>query len=199
MSLLTSRVWCSSMSDFTANDLDDVTLRKDDSRSGKDDRGKTQLLIKQKIALVSRQWTARAAKLFKATGYTNAQRAPLYLLRKVPGGMTEAELAAGLELSEPTLSRRIARLLEEGLVSKHRLLGDGRANLIKLEPPGEQALDRSDATAARDRNLLFQGVSDEDLNVVLRVLTLLASRIAEPIEPAASDAANADDDMAQAG
>ncbi|WP_395942678.1 MarR family winged helix-turn-helix transcriptional regulator [Brevundimonas sp.] len=147
-----------------------------------EERSAVQILIKQRIALVSRQWTARAARLFKTSGYTNAQRAPLYLLRDAPTGMTQTELATGLSLSEPTLSRRIARLLEDGLVSKHRLLGDGRANLIKLEPSGLQALHSSEATASRDRNLLFQGLSDEDLGVTLRVLNVLASRISGPVD-----------------
>ncbi|WP_365833680.1 MarR family transcriptional regulator [Brevundimonas sp.] len=149
-----------------------------------DQRAALQLLIKQRIGLISRRWTARAARLFKTYGYTSAQRAPLHLLKNAPAGLTQAELAGGLQLSEPTLSRRVARLLADGLVSKHRLQGDGRANLIKLEPAGHQALERSETTAARDRDLLFQGLTDEDLGVTLRVLDTLADRMAGPIETA---------------
>jgi len=132
--------------------------------------------------VVSRRWTTRAARLFKTYGTSSAHRAPLHLLKNAPTGLTQAELAHGLELSEPTLSRRVARLLADGLVSKHRLPGDGRANLIKLEAAGHQALERSEITAARDRDLLFQGLSDEDLGATLRVLDLLASRMAGPVE-----------------
>ena len=71
-------------------------------------RSLTQLLISQKTALVARRFTARAARLFKSAGYTNAQRAPLRVLKTAPDGMTQAELAASLQISEPTLSRRVA-------------------------------------------------------------------------------------------
>jgi MarR family transcriptional regulator, transcriptional regulator for hemolysin len=178
------------MPDFTVREFDEASFIRDDSSKVTDPRATVQLQIKQRIALVSRQWTARAARLFKTTGYTNAQRAPLYLLRDSPQGLTQSELANGLELSEPTLSRRIARLMEDGLVSKHRLLGDGRANLIKLEPPGRQALESSEAKAAGDRNFLFHGLSDEDLGVTLRVLNTLASRIPGVIEGVAESEAD---------
>lgn len=170
------------MTTSTVADLSDDFAGSNDRVDAGEDRAAIQLQVKQRIGLISRQWTARAAKLFKTTGYTNAQRAPLYLLRDAPRGLTQSELASRLQLSEPTLSRRIARLMEDGLVSKHRLVGDGRANLIKLEPRGRQALEGAEATASRDRNLLFHGLSDEDLGVALRVLNILAQRVAGPIE-----------------
>lgn len=165
-------------------DLDDDLAQRNGHVDATEDRAAIQLQVKQKIGLVSRQWTARAARLFKTSGYTNAQRAPLYLLREAPQGLTQSELAARLQLSEPTLSRRIARLMEDGLVSKHRLVGDGRANLIKLETRGRQALEGAEATASQDRNLLFHGLSDEDLSVALRVLNILAVRVSGPVEKA---------------
>lgn len=145
-------------------------------------RNEVQILIKHRIALLARRWTRRSVRLFKAYGFTSAQRAPLHLLKTAPEGLTQSELATGLQLSEPTLSRRVTRLLADGLVSKHRLPGDGRANLIKLEPAGLKALDRSETTAALDQDLLFQGLTDEDLCAALRVLNVLAVRIDSPID-----------------
>lgn len=162
--------------------LDDLFQHSQGEAAGEGARSALQLLIALRISAISRQWTARAARLFKTSGYTPSQRAPLYLLRRAPMGMTQAELAKGLDLSEPTLSRQIGRLLREGLVSKHRLLGDGRANLIKLEPRGQQALERSDRIAADDRNLLFRGLSNEDLGTTLRVLDTLSARIPDSVE-----------------
>jgi DNA-binding XRE family transcriptional regulator len=68
-------------------------------------RSLTQLLISQKTALVARRFTARAARLFKSAGYTNAQRAPLRVLKTAPDGMTQAELAAKLGVHPLTISR----------------------------------------------------------------------------------------------
>lgn len=169
------------MSELVLKQRSEQSLLLQEEQEVSQERAAAQSLIKQTIALVSRRWTARAAKLFKTAGHTTAQRAPLQILRAAEGGMTQAELASRLQVSEPTLSRRVARLLSEGLVSKQRRPGDGRANLIKLEPGGYTALEQSEATAAQDNNLLFQGLSDEDLCVTLRVLNILAARCAGPV------------------
>ena len=55
-------------------------------------RSLTQLLISQKTALVARRFTARAARLFKSAGYTNAQRAPLRVLKTAPDGAWRGDL-----------------------------------------------------------------------------------------------------------
>lgn len=170
------------MSDVHQVDGEKDVIRLPKSGEDKGSRETVQILIKQRIALISRRWTTRAGRLFKAYGFTNAQRAPLNLLKKAPEGLTQSALASGLQLSEPTLSRRVTRLLADGLVSKHRLPGDGRANLIKLEPAGLMALEGSETTAALDRDLLFQGLSDEDLDAALRVLDALADRMDRPLD-----------------
>jgi MarR family transcriptional regulator for hemolysin len=170
------------MSDDVQVDGENDLIHLSGSDLGGGGREAVQILIKQRIALISRRWTTRAGKLFKAYGFTNAQRAPLDLLKNAPEGLTQSELASGLQLSEPTLSRRVTRLLADGLVSKHRLPGDGRANLIKLEPAGLKALEGSETTAALDRDLLFQGLSEEDLDAALRVLEALAERMESPVE-----------------
>jgi MarR family transcriptional regulator for hemolysin len=170
------------MSDNSQVDLGEDLIRLSGSDLERESRETVQVLIKQRIAFISRRWSSRAARLFKAYGFTNAQRAPLDLLKNAPDGLTQAELANGLQLSEPTLSRRVTRLLADGLVSKHRLPGDGRANLIKLEPAGLKVLEGSENTAAQDRDLLFHGLSDEDLDAALRVLDVLAVRIDSPVD-----------------
>lgn len=169
------------MSDNVQVDGEKDLIRPSADLGGKG-RDAVESLIKQRIALISRRWTTRTSRLFKAYGFTNAQRAPLHLLKHAPQGLTQSELADGLQLSEPTLSRRVTRLLADGLVSKHRLPGDGRANLIKLEAAGLKALDGSETTAALDRELLFQGLSDDDLGAALRVLDVLAARMEDPLE-----------------
>ncbi|OGN50819.1 MAG: hypothetical protein A2352_03730 [Caulobacterales bacterium RIFOXYB1_FULL_67_16] len=172
------------MSDVTQVDGEKELIRLQGSDLVEAGRGEIQLQIKQRIAFLSRRWMTRAARLFKAYGFTNAQRAPLDLLKNAPEGLTQSELAQGLQLSEPTLSRRVTRLLADGLVSKHRLPGDGRANLIKLEPAGRSVLQGSESRASVDRDLLFEGLTDAELNVALRVLDVLAVRIDGPVDGA---------------
>ena len=75
----------------------------------------------------------------------------LYVAGLCFSASTVGELAAILRISEASLSRRIKLSIEEGLVSRHPFCGDGRANLIRLEPKGLEALNASDRVAREDR------------------------------------------------
>jgi MarR family transcriptional regulator for hemolysin len=142
-----------------------------------DTRSTLELLVALRIPFVARSWTARAKRLFNDEGYTAAQRAPLYVLARAPKGLTQSELAATIQVSEAALSRRIAQATADGLVSRHRLIGDGRANLIRIEEKGLEVLAFSDRIARQDREVLLRDISDEDLAVTARVLAVLSDRI----------------------
>jgi MarR family transcriptional regulator for hemolysin len=147
-----------------------------------DARESLELIVSMRIAFVARAWIARANALFRGRGYTAAQRAHLYVLAAKPSGLTQAELATALRISEASLSRRIKLSIQEGLVSRHQYHGDGRANLIRLEPKGLVVLNTSDRVARADRTLLLAGVADEELAITARVLKILSDRIQQPPE-----------------
>ncbi len=171
-------------------DLDDAfylnVSETDVATTGGDPRASLELIVSMRIAFVARAWITRANALFRGRGYTAAQRAHLYVLASKPKGLTQAELAAILRISEASLSRRIKLSIEEGLVSRHPFCGDGRANLIRLEPKGLEALNASDRVAREDRTRLLAGVTDEELAITAKVLKLLTDRI--PQTPERSDA-----------
>lgn len=48
--------------------------------------------------------------------------------------------------------------------------------------------------AARDRDILFQGLSQEELDIALKVLSLLAARIAAPLNGALNEDAQPDEE-----
>lgn len=171
-------------------DLDDAfylnASEGDVATIGEDARAGLERVVSMRIAFVARAWITRANVLFRGRGYTAAQRAHLYVLASKPKGLTQAELAAILRISEASLSRRIKLSIEEGLVSRHPFCGDGRANLIQLEPKGLDALNASDRVAREDRTRLLAGVTDEELAITAKVLKLLTDRIPQP--PERSDA-----------
>lgn len=170
-------------------DLDDAfylnVSETDVATAGDDPRAILELVVSMRIAFVARAWITRANALFRGRGYTAAQRAHLYVLASKPKGLTQAELAAILRISEASLSRRIKLSIEEGLVSRHPFCGDGRANLIRLEPKGLDALNASDRVAREDRTRLLAGITDEELAITAKVLKLLTDRV--PQTPERSD------------
>lgn len=145
-----------------------------------DARESLELIVSMRIAFVARAWIARANALFRGRGYTAAQRAHLYVLASKPAGLTQAELAAILRISEASLSRRIKLSIAEGLISRHRFMGDDRANLIRLEPKGLAALNASDRVARQDRTRLLVGVTDDELAITAKVLKILSDRVQQP-------------------
>lgn len=149
-------------------------------KSGSDARHSLELVVSMRIAFVARAWIARANALFRGRGYTAAQRAHLYVLAANPGGLTQVELATALRISDASLSRRIKLSIAEGLVSRHQLYGDGRANLIRLETKGLLVLNASDRVARLDRTRLLVGVTDDELAITAKVLKILSDRIQEP-------------------
>jgi DNA-binding MarR family transcriptional regulator len=65
------------------------------------------------------------------------------------GVLTSAQLGRHLRLEKSTISRKLARLEEKGLVQSHRDRGDGRYKRLGLAGPGRTQLKRIDRAADR--------------------------------------------------
>lgn len=130
------------------------------------------------VMKTSHRWRARFSDAYRSAGHTGAPLAVLYALVDAPKGLTQSELCERMELSGPSLTRLVDRLELDGLVSRRRLIGDGRARLVVMEPEGRVALKRFDDQAARLRDQLFEGVSEIDMAAALRVLDVVAARLA---------------------
>lgn len=82
-----------------------------------------------------------------------------------------------MELSGASLTRLVQRLERDGMVSRRRLVGDGRSWLIVMEPAGREAVQAFDIHAAAMRQRMFQEVSEADMAAALRVLTILSDKL----------------------
>ena len=63
----------------------------------------------------------------------------LYALSTAPGGLRPTELGEDVLISQPGMSRLVARLEARGLVERVDDPGDARACLIRLTPKGTEA------------------------------------------------------------
>lgn len=136
-----------------------------------------QLNVSMQVMLTARRWKLRVADLFRESGHTGAPTIVLYFLADHPKGLTLSELAEKMELSGASLTRLVQRLERDGMVSRHRMLGDGRSWLIVMEPAGRAAMEAFEVHAAAMRQRMFEGVSEDDMAASLRVLDALAAKL----------------------
>jgi DNA-binding MarR family transcriptional regulator len=129
------------------------------------------------VMLTARRWKLRVADLFRESGHTGAPTVVLYYLADQPKGLTLSELANRMELSGASLTRLVQRLERDGMVSRRRMVGDGRSWLIVMEPPGRAEMEAFEVHAAAMRQRMFEGVSQEDMAAALRVLDALAAKL----------------------
>jgi len=129
------------------------------------------------VMVTARRWKSRVADLFRESGHTGAPTVVLYYLADQPKGLTLSELSTRMELSGASLTRLVQRLERDGMVSRRRLVGDGRSWLIVMEPAGREAMDAFEVYAAAMRQRMFEGLSETDIAAALRVLDVLASRL----------------------
>lgn len=109
----------------------------------------------------------------------------LYVLADARRGLTLSEVAERLKITGASVTRLVDWLEDAGLVSRRRLIGDGRSRLVVMEEKGATALAAFDVWAGDMRDRVFADLSEEDLRTTLRVLDLVAARLLEasPLDP----------------
>ncbi len=142
-----------------------------------DQRSALQLDVAMTLMVTAKRWRLRVADLFRESGHTGAPTVVLYFLADEPKGLTLSELANRMELSGASLTRLVQRLEKDGMVSRRRMIGDGRSWLIQMEPAGRAEIEAFEIHAAAMRKRMFEGVSDEDMAAAHRVLKALAEKL----------------------
>ncbi|WP_199061760.1 MarR family winged helix-turn-helix transcriptional regulator [Brevundimonas vesicularis] len=101
-----------------------------------------------------------------------------------------------MRLSEPNIVRMVRPLHDRDFISRNRMVGDGRARLIKITQEGLTALERFEPFAAEARKTLLQGVPDDEIELTNRILLGLLDKL--PLISGA-DLENSDCDVQQLG
>ena len=150
--------------------------------AGLSPRRALQLEIAFAIQLTARRWRVATAPVGLAAG-SDVRLTALYYIDAAPKGLTQTELADLLQISGPSVSRQLDKLEALGLVSRRRLLGDGRVKLIFMEAAGRRALVQLDKDVSALRERLFDGVPEIDMDATKRVLVTLGLRLAAELGP----------------
>ena len=149
----------------------------------------TKYSLKQKlsdrIAQTARLWQQRSAEAHRGSGHAGAPMTLLYVLADARRGLTLTEIAERLKITGASVTRLVDWLEDAGLVSRRRLIGDGRSRLVVMEDKGSTALAAFDVWAGDMRDRAFADVSEDDLRTTLRVLDMVAARLmdASPRDP----------------
>lgn len=92
-------------------------------------------------------------------------------------GLTQAEVAAELELGAAAVGRLIDRLGDRGFVLRSQSPDDRRAYLLSLTPAAEKLVHSLDETAHSLRHELLEGFSDKEVSALNRGLSKLKSNL----------------------
>lgn len=98
--------------------------------------GKSEKSVGRLLILASRLHRARIGEKLQALSLFPGQEQVLEILA-LEGAMPMGELAGKLNVRPPTVSKTIARLSAQGLVTRSSDGGDGRLVRVQLTPEGE--------------------------------------------------------------
>ncbi|RBM21451.1 MarR family winged helix-turn-helix transcriptional regulator [Streptomyces sp. PT12] len=94
-----------------------------------------------------------------------------------PPGLRLKDLAPAVRLTQPSLSRLVARLESGGLVARSGAPDDRRGVLITLTPAGRAALEEAVPIQTRIvRELLLDRLTPEEQDLLARALTRIGER-----------------------
>jgi MarR family transcriptional regulator for hemolysin len=109
-------------------------------------------------------------------GISTAQAYPLVLIAQ-NDGIRQGELADRLDIEGPTLVRMLDQLGALGLVDRRADPADLRAKTLHLTPAGEALAERVEPVLYATRARILSDVSDDDLEVCLRVFDALRAAV----------------------
>jgi DNA-binding MarR family transcriptional regulator len=101
----------------------------------------------------------------------------LQVLSDAQRGLTHSEIAERMKITGASVTRLVDWLEDAGLVSRRRLIGDGRSRLVIMQDKGVTALASFENLAGAMRNRIFDGLQEHELVTTLKVLDTIASRL----------------------
>ncbi|KAA8696807.1 MarR family transcriptional regulator [Pseudomonas syringae pv. tagetis] len=118
---------------------------------------------------LTRGWRAELDRRLADLGLSQARWLVLLHLARFNEPPTQRELAQSVGVEGPTLARLLDSLEKQGLVQRQAVVEDRRAKKILLSETALPLIEKIETIANVLRIELFEGVSEEDLRVSMRV------------------------------
>lgn len=136
-----------------------------------------QHLFGTQLAHLSRGWRAELDRRLAGLGLSQARWLVLLHLARFKEAPTQRELAQSVGVEGPTLARLLDSLESQGLVKRQAVLEDRRAKKIALCDPARPLIEQIEAIASSLRVELFEGLRVEDLQVAMRVHSVILANL----------------------
>ncbi|MCL7942645.1 transcriptional regulator SlyA [Marinobacter sp. ATCH36] len=121
------------------------------------------------VARVTRRWRKLLDERLKDLGVTQARWTTMVYLQKGGEGLTQRELARLMAIENPTLVRLLDSLEQQGLIERRPCPNDRRARRLHLTPDGTEFMNVLTERAAKLRDEMLEGISDEDIESAVAV------------------------------
>lgn len=103
------------------------------------------------------------------------------LTESAVGRVRVSDLAHALGWERSRLSHHVKRMEGRGLVQREECEDDGRGAFVVVTPAGQEAIElAAPAHAATVRDLVFSGLSEEDLAALTRLTDVVLGRLDAP-------------------
>jgi MarR family transcriptional regulator for hemolysin len=122
------------------------------------------------LALSSRRWRARVDQRLAPFGLTQAKWVPLRHLWRAGGSLPQYRLAEHANIEGPSLVRVLDELERRGLIKRCDSDADRRSKIVHLTDKAAPLLDEIAVRLDQLREEVLDGVPDEDVVILNRVL-----------------------------
>lgn len=130
------------------------------------------------IYRVSSLMNIRLSGRLKASGINLSQWRVLSVLRS-QGQMSMSQIVDGTLMEQPTISRVISQLHNDGMVEREISSEDSRVALVSLSQRGRELFDEIAVSAVRHQKIALDGVSKADIAALRRALSQIEANISE--------------------
>ncbi|MBT0667279.1 MarR family transcriptional regulator [Novosphingobium profundi] len=131
------------------------------------------------VMTLGRIWRQLADRVLASLEISNSTGYALLHLERLGLGARQSDLAREIGITEASLVRTLQQLERAELVEREADPDDGRAKRLLLTPEGARLARRIDARLMELRAELLEGISDDELGAVVRVLERVSARITE--------------------
>lgn len=129
------------------------------------------------LMVLSRAYRGAADKALADFGMSQATAWPVILTGRLGDGVRQGVLAEALGVEGPSLVRVLDQLVAAGMIERREDAQDRRAKTIHLTDAGQVLRERIEGVLIQLRRQLFDGVSEADLEVCLRVFDTLKTAL----------------------
>lgn len=129
------------------------------------------------LMVLSRAYRSAADKALADFGMSQATAWPVILTGRLGDGVRQGALAEALGVEGPSLVRVLDQLVAAGMIERREDPQDRRAKTIHLTEAGQVLRERVESVLVRLRRQLFDGASDADIEVCLRVFDSLKTAL----------------------